>query len=324
MIDRGGRSISFLLNSLVFRVVPTFLELSLVSGILAHKFGLQYAGVTIFTLTSYCVFTVWITQWRTKIRKEMNELENQATTKAIDSLINFETVKYFVNERFETEQYDRLLKGFHAASLKTQTSLSLLNFGQNAIFSVGLTTIMLMAAQEITVGTMSVGDIVLVNGLLFQLSVPLNFVGSVYREIRQSLIDMDEMYRLRSTSSKIPELDSARQFVMPSVVDVPAIEFKDVVFGYNKRRDILRGLSFKVEHGQTVAFVGSSGCGKSTLLRLLFRFYDAREGEVKLYGNEVHDLTLQSLRGAIGKYVIKLRMDLFIYCRYRTTRYSSV
>lgn len=300
VIDRGGRSINFLLNSMVFRVVPTFLELTLVSGILAHKFGVQYAGVTVCTVAAYCYFTFTVTQWRTQIRKRMNEIENQANTKAIDSLINYETVKYFGNEQYEAEQYDNHLKGFQQASLQTQTSLSLLNFGQDAIFSVGLTAIMLMAAQEITAGTMSVGDIVLVNGLLFQLSVPLNFVGSVYREIRQSLIDMEEMYKLRARDASVVESTDARALSIPLFATGPAIEFKDVWFGYSESRDILRGLNLAVEAGQTVAVVGSSGCGKSTLLRLLFRFYDAKQGQVKIFDQDVQDLQFESLRAALG------------------------
>ena len=300
VIDRGGRSINFLLNAMVFRVVPTMLELSLVSGILAHKFGVQYAGVTICTVGAYCYFTFAVTQWRTQIRKRMNEIENQANTKAIDSLINYETVKYFGNEAYEAEQYDKHLQGFQRASLQTQTSLSLLNFGQDAIFSVGLTAIMLMAAQEITAGTMTVGDIVLVNGLLFQLSVPLNFVGSVYREIRQSLIDMEEMYKLQARGASVVESPSARDLVIPLHSQKPAIEFDDVWFGYSKNRDILRGLNLTVEPGQTVAVVGSSGCGKSTLLRLLYRFYDARSGHVNVFGQDVQELKFDSLRAALG------------------------
>jgi len=301
VIDRGGRSIDFVLSSLVFRVVPTALELSMVSGLLAYRAGPSYAAITLATLSIYVWFTIRTTNWRTAIRKDMNSSENDASAKVVDSLINYETVKYFTNDLHEANRYDSSLQEFEKASLKTQTSLAWLNFGQNAIFSVGLTAVMYMAANEICQGTMTVGDLVLVNGLLFQLSVPLNFVGSVYRELRQALIDMDEMFLLQRQQTRISTKSDAIPLPpMPADLSMPEIEFRDVWFGYSKERPILRGLNLKIPHGQTVAIVGPSGCGKSTLLRLLFRFYDADQGKVLVHGADTRDVQLDSLRQHIG------------------------
>ncbi|GBG28119.1 ABC transporter ATP-binding protein, putative [Hondaea fermentalgiana] len=299
VIDRGGRSIDFVLSSLVFRVVPTALELSMVSGLLLYRAGPAYAAVTMATLGIYVWFTIRVTNWRTEIRKNMNASENDASAKVVDSLINYETVKYFTNDMHEANRYDDSLKQFEKASLQTQKSLAFLNFGQNAIFSVGLTAVMYMAANEITNGSMTVGDLVLVNGLLFQLSVPLNFVGSVYRELRQALIDMDEMFLLQRQQTRISEKLDAKP-LPPAPVGQPEIEFRDVWFGYAKDRPILQGLNLKIAHGESVAVVGPSGCGKSTLLRLLFRFYDPDQGQVIIHGMDTRDAQLDSLRQNIG------------------------
>jgi ATP-binding cassette subfamily B (MDR/TAP) protein 7 len=300
VIDRGGRSIDFVLSSLVFRVVPTALELGLVSGLLLWQCGPKYAAATCATLVAYVWYTVAVTNWRTEFRKTMNKTENDASAKVVDSLINYETVKYFGNELREADRYDRSLREYEAAGLKTQSSLALLNFGQSAIFTVGLGAVMWLAAQEITRGTMTVGDIVLVNGLLFQLSVPLNFVGSVYRELRQALVDMDEMFLLKSQRPAIADAPGAVALAAAAPPGAPELQFRDVWFGYDARRPILQGLSLDVPRGQTVAIVGPSGCGKSTVLRLLFRFFDADTGSVLVRGQDVRALQLDSLRRAIG------------------------
>ena len=296
VIDRGSRSINFVLNSLVFNIVPTVLEIGLVSSILTAKFGAEYGMMTLATLAVYTGYTVSITQWRTKFRRDMNELENQASSKAVDSLINYETVKYFNNEKYEADEYDKSLKGYQHASLKTQTSLSLLNFGQNIIFSAGLTGMMYMAAHGIMDGSMTVGDLVLVNGLVFQLSVPLNFVGSVYREVRQSLIDMEAMFALRGRQSQVLEAPTAT----PLQVTAGEIKFEQLGFSYVPERTIVDSLSLTIPAGQTVAVVGPSGCGKSTLIRLLYRMFDPNSGSVSIDGQVLSDCTLDSLRRSIG------------------------
>jgi len=339
VLDRGNRSISYVLSSLVFNVVPTALEIALVAGILAAQCGPAYAGVTIGTIASYVAFTVGFTQWRTQFRKDMNKAENDASSRVVDSLINYETVKFFRNEEHEAKEYGRLLRAYQDASIKTQTSLSALNYGQNIVFSVGLTAIMVMAAQDIVAGTMSVGDLILVNGLLFQLSVPLNFIGSVYRDLRQALIDMENMFALQETDADVKQLPGAPPLALlpvpggaasagtptqgptdllqditspvvrnavsrlPGVPGaVGALSFGGVRFHYPDApsRDILKGLDLVVPAGRTVAVVGPSGCGKSTLVRLLFRFFDAQGGVVRVDGQDIRGVTMDSLRDAIG------------------------
>jgi ATP-binding cassette, subfamily B (MDR/TAP), member 7 len=296
-IDRGNRSINFVLSAMVFNVLPTMLEIGLVLGILGSTFGAPFASVVASTLATYVVFTISVTQWRTKFRKRMNGLENQASSRMFDSLINYETVKFFNNEQLEITRYDQVLSGYQNESLKTQESLALLNWGQSAIFSVGLTAIMVLAAKGIAAGTMTVGDLVLVNGLLFQLSIPLNFIGSVYRELRQALIDMETMMELRNVKSNLIESADAAAL---TITHGGKIEFKDVKFGYTPQRAILNGLSLSIDAGKTVAIVGLSGSGKSTVMRVLYRFYDPWEGSVSIDGQDVTDVTLDSLRGAIG------------------------
>jgi ABC-type transport system involved in Fe-S cluster assembly fused permease/ATPase subunit len=335
VLDRGNRSIAFVLSSLVFNVVPTALEIALVAGILAAKCGVAYAGVTLGTIASYVAFTVGITQWRTQFRKDMNKAENDASSRVVDSLINYETVKFFRNEEHEAREYSRLLRAYQDASIKTQTSLSALNYGQNIVFAAGLTAMMVMAAQDIVAGTMTVGDLILVNGLLFQLSVPLNFIGSVYRDLRQALIDMENMFALRNTDADVQEVPNAPPLALlsapssphtgngsvdslegitnpvvrralESVPPVPGavgtLSFSDVTFHYPDApsRDILKHLDLVVPAGRTVAVVGPSGCGKSTLVRLLFRFFDTQGGSVTVDGQDVKGVTLHSLRGAMG------------------------
>jgi ATP-binding cassette subfamily B (MDR/TAP) protein 7 len=313
IIDRGTRSINFTLTSLLFNVFPTLLEVGLVGGILTYQLGLPYAVVTTSTVGLYTYFTIKVSDWRVNVRKEMNKAENTASGKVVDSLINYETVKLFQNEAYELARYDKSLEKFQNGSILTQKSLSFLNFGQNFIFSSGLMVIMFMTTQDILAGTATIGDLVLVNGLLFQLSIPLNFIGSVYRELRQSLIDMEQMFQLRRVAPKISDQREALdpitkkdvKTVITKVLDLKGekIEFQDVSFSYpsNKERMILNNLSVTIPiNHKKIAIVGSSGSGKSTIYRLLYRFYDINAGSIKIDGQEIRDVTLSSLRSKIA------------------------
>ncbi|XP_075576674.1 iron-sulfur clusters transporter ABCB7, mitochondrial [Pelecanus crispus] len=297
-IDRGTRGISFVLSALVFNLGPTMFEVALVSGILYYKCGAEFALVTLGTLGAYAAFTIGITQWRTKFRIEMNKADNDAGNAAIDSLLNYETVKYFNNEKYEAQRYDEFLKIYENASLKTTSTLALLNFGQSAIFSIGLTAIMVLASQGIVAGSLSVGDLVMVNGLLFQLSLPLNFLGTVYRETRQALIDMNTLFTLLSVDTKIKDKELAPPLqITPQTA---AITFDNVHFEYLEGQKVLAGVSFEVPAGKKVAIVGGSGSGKSTIVRLLFRFYEPQKGNIYIAGQNIQDVSLESLRKAIG------------------------
>merc|ERR1719232_443020 len=266
-IDRGSRAISFVLSALVFNVVPTALELSIVCGVLAYACGPAYAAVAFSTVVLYASFTLAFTEYRTKFRIAMNKADNEAGNKAVDSLINYETVKYFNNEKYEAGVYDKYLKKYEVASLKTSKTLAALNFGQNLIFSGALSAIMIMAARDIFAGNMTVGNLVMVNGLLFQLSVPLGFLGSVYREIRQALIDMQVMFQLMTVKPGIPS--STNNPTLQITSESAEIVFDKICFEYIPGQRILHHMSFTVPAGQNIAIVGGSGSGKSTLIRLL-------------------------------------------------------
>ncbi|XP_045446041.1 iron-sulfur clusters transporter ABCB7, mitochondrial [Melitaea cinxia] len=297
-IDRGSRAINFVLSAMVFNIVPTIFELTLVSMILGIKGGLAFAGVAFSCVGVYAAFTLAVTQWRTRFRVDMNRAENEAGNKAVDSLINYETVKYFNNESYELQKYDESLKKYEDASLKTASSLALLNFGQHAIFSAGLSVIMIMAANEIAKGRMSVGDLVMVNALVFQLSVPLGFLGSVYREVRQALLDMHTMFTLMTLQSSVAEKEKAPKLAVDA--KTASIEFKDVNFKYINGKPIFNNLTFSIPAGKKIGIVGGSGSGKSTMVRLLFRFFEPQSGQIKIGGQDIRDVDLASLRKAIA------------------------
>ncbi|EFB24774.1 hypothetical protein PANDA_021620, partial [Ailuropoda melanoleuca] len=297
-IDRGTRGISFVLSALVFNLLPIMFEVTLVSGILYYRCGAQFALVTLGTLGAYTAFTVAVTRWRTRFRIEMNKADNDAGNAAIDSLLNYETVKYFNNENYEAQRYDRFLKTYETASLKSTSTLAMLNFGQSAIFSVGLTAIMVLASQGIVAGTLTVGDLVMVNGLLFQLSLPLNFLGTVYRETRQALIDMNTLFTLLKVDTRIK--DKAMASPIQITPQTASVTFDNVHFEYTEGQKVLSGISFEVPAGKKVAIVGGSGSGKSTIVRLLFRFYEPQKGNIYLAGQNIQDVSLESLRRAVG------------------------
>jgi ATP-binding cassette subfamily B (MDR/TAP) protein 7 len=296
-LDRGTKGINFLLTSMLFHIFPTILEISLVCGLLTYNYGLQFAAITAATMIAYTAFTITTTSWRTKFRKQANAADNQGATVAVDTLINYEAVKYFNNEKFEVGRYDQALKKYEDASIKVTTSLAFLNTGQNVIFSGALAAMMYMAAQGVATGQLTVGDLVMVNQLVFQLSVPLNFLGSVYRELRQSLLDMETLFNLSKVNVNVKELPNAKPLVLRKGGE---ITFQNVNFGYLTDRPILKNLNLTIPAGKKVAIVGPSGCGKSTLLRLLFRFYDVQSGKVLIDGQDIREVSLDSLREAIG------------------------
>uniref|UniRef100_A0ABI7VS76 Iron-sulfur clusters transporter ABCB7, mitochondrial n=1 Tax=Felis catus TaxID=9685 RepID=A0ABI7VS76_FELCA len=263
-----------------------------------YRCGAQFALVTLGTLGAYTAFTVAVTRWRTRFRIEMNKADNDAGNAAIDSLLNYETVKYFNNENYEAQRYDRFLKTYETASLKSTSTLAMLNFGQSAIFSVGLTAIMVLASQGIVAGTLTVGDLVMVNGLLFQLSLPLNFLGTVYRETRQALIDMNTLFTLLKVDTRIK--DKAMASPIQITPQTSTVVFDNVHFEYVEGQKVLDGVSFEVPAGKKVAIVGGSGSGKSTIVRLLFRFYEPQKGNIYLAGQNIQDVSLESLRRAVG------------------------
>ncbi|MBO6541826.1 MAG: ABC transporter ATP-binding protein/permease [Alphaproteobacteria bacterium] len=296
IIERGTKAIEFLLRFSLFSIVPTIIELLLVAGILWWNFDWRYAAVTVVMISIYIGFTYWATEWRTAIRREMNDKDTDANTKAIDSLLNYETVKYFGNEAHEARRYDRAMQGYEDAAIRTSTSLSVLNTGQTLIFTVGLIALMLMAAYGVAAGALSVGEFVMVNAFMIQLSAPLNLLGSVYREIRQALVDMETMFGLIAVPPEVTDRPNAKDLK----VNGGAIRFENVSFAYDPARGILKNVSFDVPAGKSVALVGPSGAGKSTISRILYRFYDVQAGTVTIDGQDIAEITQSSLRGAIG------------------------
>jgi ATP-binding cassette subfamily B protein len=295
-IERGSRSIQSLLNFTIYNILPTLVEIAMVIVLLSSKFDLWFAAITFGALVAYIGFTVSVTEWRSHFRRAMNEQDSKANTKAIDALLNYETVKYFSNERFEQQRYDVNLGRLEKASVKSQVSLSLLNLGQSLIIAIAVTLLVWRATLGVVAGTMTLGDLVLVNALMIQLYVPLNFLGVIYREIKQSMIDLEKMFMLLGEHREVADAPDAQ----PLVNRGGAVRFEDVRFGYDRDRTILHGVSFEIPAGKKVAVVGPSGSGKSTLARLLFRFYDVDSGRITIDGQDVRHVTQQSLRQAIG------------------------
>ena len=296
VMERGVKGVAFLLRFLLFSIGPLVLQLVLISGALAAFFDLRYLIVIAVAIVTYVWFTAVVTEWRVKIRKQMNDQDNDANQKAIDSLLNFETVKYFGAESREAARYDAAMQGYETAALKTSYSLGVINIGQALIINTAMVIVMLMSVQGVAAGTISVGGFVAVNAYIMQVMMPLNFLGFVYREIRQALVDMSEMFGLLEQPPEVQDKPEAP----PLRVDGGRIEFRDVHFSYDPERAILKGVDLTVEPGQTLAIVGPSGSGKSTIGRLLFRFYDASFGAVLIDGQDIRDVTQGSLHKAIG------------------------
>ncbi|HYM31792.1 MAG TPA: ABC transporter ATP-binding protein/permease [Candidatus Cybelea sp.] len=295
-IERGTAGIQFLLSFMIFNILPTLFEIGLVCGILLVRYDAALAGVTFVTMMLYIGYTLSITEWRIKYRREMNQRDTEANSRAIDSLLNYETVKYFGNEAHESRRYDRSLERYQRAAVMSQQTLSVLNIGQGFIIAAGLVAVMTLSAQAVVAGRQTLGDFVLVNTFLIQLYMPLNFLGVVYREIKQSLVDTEKMFALLRVNAEIEDAPNAPQLH----VSRGEIVFDRVDFGYDPRRPILHQVSFTVPPGKTVAIVGPSGAGKSTISRILFRFYDVAGGRVLIDGQDIRQVTQQSLRAAIG------------------------
>ncbi|TXT24812.1 MAG: ATP-binding cassette subfamily B bacterial [Gallionellaceae bacterium] len=295
-IERGTRGIGFLLNFMLFNILPTLLEITLVAVILLGKYNPWFAAITFITLAVYAAFTLLVTEWRMVFRRTMNDMDSKANTRAIDSLLNYETVKYFGNEGYEAGHYDAHLAKWETAAVRNQTSLVALNAGQSTIIAAGITALMLLAADGVAKGTMTLGDLVLVNVFMLQLSMPLHFLGFVYREIKHALADMEKMFRLLGEHREIEDAPGAA----PLKLAQAAVRFEGVSFSYDPERQILFDVGFDIPAGHTVAVVGASGAGKSTLSRLLFRFYDAGAGRILVDGQDIRQVTQASLRAAIG------------------------
>jgi ATP-binding cassette subfamily B protein len=295
-IERGTKGIETLLSYMLFSILPTLVEIALVCGVLWGFYDVWFAAVTFFTIIGYIAFTMMVTEWRIKFRHAMNETDNEASTKAIDSLLNYETVKYFGNEEHEARRFDNALQRYERAAVKSEGSLSLLNIGQGLIIALGLIAIMVMAGNGVKAGHMTVGDFVLCNTYLIQLYQPLNFLGFVYRSVKQSLVDMAQMFQLLTVDAEVKDKPGAP----PLEVSAGVVRFEHVAFGYDPRRRILHDLSFTVPAGKTVAVVGPTGSGKSTISRLLFRFYDVDGGRITVDGQDIREVTQKSVRAAIG------------------------
>ena len=317
-IDRGTKGISYVLTAMVFHILPITFEISVVSGILTYNYGMNVAAVTLLTMLAYSIFTIRTTAWRTGFRRRANNADNKAASVALDSLINFESVKYFNNEAYQAKKYDMALQKYQDFSIKIATSLAFLNSGQNLIFTSALTAMMYMAADGVASGSLTVGDLVLINQLVFQLSVPLNFLGSVYRELKQSLLDMETLFQLQKNQVLITSKPNAP----PLMLKKGEIRFENVTFGYHPQRPILNNCSFVIPGGEKVAIVGPSGSGKSTILRLVFRFYDIQSGRILIDGQDIRDVDLESLRRAIG--VVPQDTPLFNDTILENVRYGNL
>jgi len=296
IIERGVKGVEFLLRFMLFSIGPLILELIFVGAILFYLFDVWYLAVVVVTIGLYIWFTFKVTEWRVRIRKEMNDLDTDANQKAIDSLLNFETVKYFGAEEREAMRYDESMRGYEVAALKTNYTLGFLNFGQSFFITLGLILVMVMAAIGVQRGDLTVGDFVMVNAYMIQITMPLNFLGTVYREIRQALVDMGEMFELLEQPAEVNDKPNAKDLVIAG----GEVTFDNIDFGYDENRPILKDFNLTVKPGQTVAIVGPSGSGKSTIGRLLFRFYDVGAGALRIDGQDVRDITQSSLHGQIG------------------------
>tara|TARA_B100002052_G_scaffold260927_1_gene254478 strand:+ start:2840 stop:4705 length:1866 start_codon:yes stop_codon:yes gene_type:complete len=295
-VERGTKGIEFLLRFMLFNILPTLIEILMVCGILWNLYGWRFAAVTLLTLVAYIAWTTFITEWRTQFRRAMNDTDSDANTKAIDSLLNFETVKYFGNEDHEARRFDTALQRYEDAAVKSGSSLAFLNIGQGTIIATGVTIAMIMAGHSVIDGNMTMGDFVLVNAYLLQMFMPLNFLGFVYREIKRSLTDMETMFQLLAENPEVEDSPNANELN----IDGGHVVFNSVTFDYDPRRPVLADVSFHVPSGGTVAIVGASGSGKSTISRLLFRFYDITGGTITIDGQDIRDVTQESLRRAIG------------------------
>jgi ABC-type transport system involved in Fe-S cluster assembly fused permease/ATPase subunit len=295
-IERGTRGVSSLVSYSLFSILPTLVEISLVLGYLALHYDKSFALITVVALTTYIGFTIVVTEWRTHFRRTMNELDSKANTRAIDSLINYETVKYFGNEDYEAKRYDEGLQHYEAAAVRSQTSLSMLNSGQSLIIAAAVTAILWRATAGVIDGSMTLGDLVLVNSFMLQLYIPLNFLGVIYREIKQSLADMERLFALLEQNREVADSPAAK----PLVTHGAQVEFSHVDFHYDPNRQILFDVDFTIPAGTTTAVVGHSGSGKSTLSRLLYRFYDVQQGSIRIDGQDLRHVTQDSLRHAIG------------------------
>jgi ATP-binding cassette subfamily B protein len=296
VLERGRNAIETIVRMVILQLVPTIVELALIVGVLLWMFDWRYVLVVVITVVLYMTYTYYATEWRIGIRRKMNDSDSDANTKAIDSLLNYETVKYFVAETREAQRYDRTMARYEDASVKAYTSLAVLNAGQAAIFTAGLTAAMALCVLGIRAGTNTVGDFVMINAMMIQLYVPLNFMGMVYREIKQAVVDIELMFSILAREAEIEDRPGAAPLAIPK----GAMKFEDVRFAYDPERPILKGLSFEVPAGNTVAIVGPSGAGKSTISRLLFRFYDVTGGRITIDGQDIRDVTQTSLRSAIG------------------------
>ena len=299
-IERGTRAVHSLVSYSLYSIIPTLIEVGLVLTLLAVKFDVWFAGITVIALVLYISFTITMTEWRTQFRKRMNELDSKAHTRAIDSLLNFETVKYFNNEEFEALRYDENLERYRQAALKSQRTLSILNAGQQLIIASGLVAMLWRATQGVVDGRMTLGDLVMVNAFMIQIYIPLNFLGAIYRELKQNLADLEKMFTLLEREQEIADAPDAHALQLPQGAASASVRFEHVGFAYDPARTILHDISFEIPAGKTVAVVGPSGSGKSTLARLLYRFYDVQQGSIAVAGQDLRTLTQASLRAAIG------------------------